>query len=43
MPYKRNPKIASVGQFVNIVTSLTVVFLVSAGYFTAISGLPMTV
>ncbi len=40
---KRTPRIASVGNFVNILASLTVVFLISVGYFSAISDLPVSI
>ncbi|WP_268235265.1 hypothetical protein [Aquisalinus luteolus] len=42
MPYKRTSKFGSIGGFVNVLATLTIVFLVSAGYFGALSGMPVT-
>ena len=43
MPRTLNTKIDSVNGFVNTFVSLTIVFLVSVGYFGAITQLPMTI
>lgn len=41
MPRKLNNKIASTGQIVNIIASLTLVLIISVGYFGTIASLPM--
>ena len=43
MPYKRTPRITSVASLVNVLATITVVFLISAGYFSALAELPVTI
>lgn len=40
---KRSNRFAPVGPFVNTLATLTVVFLISLGYFSAISDLPVSI
>ena len=43
MSYKRNTTIPSVGSIVNVLATIMVVFLISAGYVGAIAEMPVTI